>query len=144
MSFVQIILSDHNCECQAESIFASLRYNGLIPFIAVKLLFFEDIGLHHSTDDKTLWQLCQGQNYLLLTGNRTASDGVKSLEYVIYNLVQPSSLPVITIGNLDRINAEPHYCWSCAEDLVEIVLNLDSVRGTPRLYIPYRAIPQQR
>ncbi len=141
---MQIILSDHNCEGQAETIFASLRHNGFVPFIPMQLLVFEDIGLHHSTDDRTLWQLCQEQNYLLLTGNRTASDGDKSLEYVIHDLVRPNSLPVITIGNLDRINADQTYCWYCAEDLVEIVLNLDAMRGVRRLYIPYRAVPQNR
>ena len=141
---MQVILSDHNCEGQAESIFASLRHNGFIPFIPMQLLIFEDIGLHHSTDDKTLWQLCQEQGYLLLTGNRTASDGNKSLEYIILKLVQPNSLPVITIGNLDRVNVDPAYCWQCAEDLVEIVLNLDAVRGAPRLYIPNRVVPQNR
>lgn len=141
---MQAILSDHNCEGQAEIIFAALRHHGFIPFIPMQLLIFEDIGLHHSTDDRTLWQLCQERSYLLLTGNRTASDGYKSLEYVIHNLLQPNSLPVITIGNLDRINADPTYCWNCAEDLVEIVLNLDAMRGVPRLYIPYRALHQQR
>lgn len=141
---MQVVLSDHNCEGQAETIFAALRHYGFVPLVPMQLLIFEDIGLHHSTDDRTLWQLCQEQSYLLLTGNRTASDGDKSLEYIIYDLVRPTSLPVITIGNLGRINVDPTYCWRCAEDLVEIVLNLDAVRGAPRLYIPYRALHQER
>lgn len=137
---MQTILSDHNCEGQAEAIFAALRYRGLFPLIPMKLIFFGDIGLHISTNDKNVWQLCQNQQYLLLTGNRSAADGVKSLEYNINHFVKPDSLPVITIGNLGRVKADPTYCWRCAENLAEIVLDLDSVRGVPRLYIPRRAV----
>lgn len=137
---MQRVLSDHNCEGQAEAIFTTLRHHGFIPLVPMVLVQLRDVGLDLNADDKTVWQFCQNNGDLLLTGNRTASDGARSLEYTIRHYLKEDSLPVITIGNLDRVMTDPTYCWRCAENLVEIVLDLDSVRGTPRLYIPGRAV----
>lgn len=137
---MQIILSDHNCEGQANAIFQLLRHRGFLPTFPMELTFFPQVGLHPSSRDKEVWQFCQDHGYLLLTGNRTASEGARSLEYVINAFVKEDSLPVITIGNLGRIMADPIYCWRCAENLAEIVLDLDALRGTPRLYIPGHAV----
>ncbi len=137
---MQIVLSDHNCEGQAEAIFDVLRYQGYASLLSIKLLFLPDVGLTVRADDEVIWRLCQEKGYLLLTGNRTASDGAKSLEFTIRRLLRPDSLPVITVGNLRRINTDLAYCKLCAEQLAEIVLDLDKVRGTPRLYIPVHAV----
>ena len=141
---MQQILSDHNCEGQAEAIFTALRHHGFLPLFAIELLLFRDIGLSISANDLAVWQLCQDKGYLLLTGNRSADDGLKSLEFNINQFVQADSLPVVTIGNLRRVMTDPDYCWRCAESLVEIVDDLENVRGVTRLYIPNRAIHQQR
>jgi len=137
---MQRILSDHNCEGQAEAIFDALRHRGFFPLLPMTLVQFRDVGLDITTTDREVWQFCQENGYLLLTGNRTASDKAKSLEYTIRHYLKEDSLPVITIGNLGRVKADAAYCWRCAETLVEIVLDLDAVRGVPRLYIPGHAV----
>lgn len=134
---MQVILSDHNCEGQAEAIFNVLRYDatwlGLVP---MKLCWFHEIGLSIKAKDEAVWRLCQEQHYLLLTGNRTTKDGERSLEIAVQRLVMPDSLPVLTIGNLKRVTSDPRYCQACAERLVEIVDELHKYRGIPRLYLP--------
>jgi hypothetical protein len=135
-----VILSDHNCVGQAKAIFDVLRYQGYAALLSLELLFFRDVGLDLSAEDAIVWQLCQKQGYLLLTGNRTASDGFRSLEYTIRRLLTEDSLPVITIGNLRRVNADVEYCRRCAEQLADIIFDLDAVRGVPRLYIPGHAV----
>ena len=137
---MQIILSDHNCEGHANTIFEALKIHGFFPTFAMKLITFEQAGLHPKASDREVWNFCQERGYLLLTGNRTADDGTKSLEHVIHAFVKADSLPVITIGNLRRVMADPDYCFQCAENLAEIVLDLDELRGTTRLYIPVRAV----
>lgn len=137
---MQIVMSDHNCEGQADAIFQSLRHHGLLPLLPIQLLLFGEVDLHPKTGDRQVWQFCQDNGYLLLTGNRTADDGARSLDYVIRTLLKEDSLPVITIGNLNRVMVDPTYCWRCAENLAEIILDLDRVRGTPRLYIPGHAV----
>lgn len=137
---MQIILSDHNCEGQAEAIFDVLRYQGYTELLSIDLLFFPDVGLDVSADDEIVWRLCQEKGYLLITGNRTASDGARSLEFTIRRLLREDSLPVITIANLRRINSDLAYCQFCAEKLADIIFDLDRVRGVPRVYIPGHAI----
>ncbi|MCE7986204.1 MAG: ACP S-malonyltransferase [Caldilinea sp. CFX5] len=133
---MQQILSDHNCEGQAELLFQTLRYTGYLSFMAMELLNFADIGLPHSTDDEVVWQLCQERGYLLLTGNRTGTDQDEALEFVIRRYVTPNTLPVITISNLKRIKPNPLYRKRCAESLAEMVFDLARYRGVTRLFIP--------
>lgn len=99
---MQIVLSDHNCEGQAKAIFDILHYDDTwIELSPMKLIWFRDIDLPITASDETVWRFCQQHEYLLLTGNRTNHDKAKSLEFTIRTLLTPSSLPVVTIGNLN-------------------------------------------
>lgn len=134
---MQIILSDHNCEGQAQTIFEFLRYQGeWLQLVAMDLKLFRDVGLRNTADDRIVWRFCQEQGYILLTGNRSTKDGEKSLEHQIRHLATPDCLPVLTIGNLKRVQADQIYCRRCAERLVDIVADLHRFRGTLRLFVP--------
>lgn len=134
---MQTILSDHNCEGHAEAIFNILRYDGLwLELVPMELIWFHQADLSDQANDEIVWRLCQERGYLLLTGNRTTKDGNKSLEMSVRRLVTPDSLPVLTIGNLQRVLADPAYCRACAERLAEIVDELHKYRGVTRLFIP--------
>lgn len=102
----------------------------------MQLQWFRDIKLSTKTKDEEVWQRCQDRGYILLTGNRTANDKNESLEIAIRCLVTSDSLPVLTIGNLQRVLADPTYCRACAERLAEIVDELHRYRGVTRLYLP--------
>ncbi|MEM7538296.1 MAG: ACP S-malonyltransferase [Chloroflexota bacterium] len=133
---MQVILSDHNCEGQSKAIFNVLRYDRTwLDLVPMQLLWFSHVGLSGETPDEEVWQFCQDRGYLLLTGNRTTTDGEASLEMSIQRLFQDDSLPVLTIGNLKRINSNPAYCRACAIRLAEIVDDLDNYRGTMRVYL---------
>ena len=133
---MQIILSDHNCEGHAQQIIFALNRIGLATIVPVQLVIFSDVGLSYSADDEVVWRLCQKENYLLLTGNRRTVDGEDSLELTIRRLYTPNISPVVTIGDLQRVLRDRNYCERCAERLAEIVLDLDSLRGVIRLYLP--------
>lgn len=62
--------------------------------------------------------------------------GDNSLEQVMREEIEPSSLPVITIGDSDRLLNDPRYRERCTVRLVEIVLDIDNYRGVSRLFIP--------
>ena len=72
---------------------------------------------------------------MLLTGNRTKKDGEASLEAVIQDFVESTSLPVLTIGNMDRVLKDPIYCKRCAEELILAVFDLEKYLGITRLYL---------
>jgi hypothetical protein len=71
---------------------------------------------------------------LLLTANRNAK-GDNSLEQTIREESTSTSLPVITIGSLDRL-VEREYREQCSTRLVDIMLYLDNYLGVGRLFIP--------
>jgi len=47
-----------------------------------------------------------------------------------------TSLPFVTIGNIDRLLAEPDYRERCVNRLVDIVVDIEDYRGTRRIFIP--------
>jgi hypothetical protein len=61
--------------------------------------------------------------------------GRDSLELTLREENTPDSLPVITIGNTDRLD-EKAYRAQCVSRLVDIALSLNSYLGTGRLFIP--------
>ncbi|HEY7782345.1 MAG TPA: hypothetical protein VIC85_19290 [Ktedonobacterales bacterium] len=71
---------------------------------------------------------------LLLTVNRRMA-GLDSLEQTIREEGTLDSLPVLTVGDVESLNASD-YQARCAERIVEIVAYLDSFLGAGRLYIP--------
>jgi hypothetical protein len=71
---------------------------------------------------------------ILLTANRNRS-GQDSLEQVLREENSLDSLPVVTIGNVDRLD-EPDYRNRCVDRILEIVLDIENVMGVGRLYIP--------
>jgi hypothetical protein len=71
---------------------------------------------------------------VLLTDNWSMK-GQDSLERTIREEGAPTSLPVISIGRLDRLD-EREYRERCAARLVEVILDLEYYRGVGRVFIP--------
>ncbi len=132
---MQIILSDENCGGHAEAIFYVLQRLGYVDLLRLELRTWAQAGLAQGADDETVWRFCQEHGFILLTGNRTTKDGNLALETVIQHLVMPTSLPVLTIGDIGRVLNDRKYCKRCAERLAEIVFDLEAYIGTPRLYL---------
>ena len=75
--------------------------------------------------DRILWQLAQENQMILLSANRNMK-GEDSLEQVLREDNTPNSLPVVTIGNLDRFSREPGDRSRCADRIIEILLDLEN------------------
>lgn len=129
------VLSDYNCEGQARAIVAALSRQPYADLVPVQLLAFRDVGLPSDASDEAVWRFCQDHDYLLLSGNRSGKGGERSLETVVRRLTGPTTLPVLTIGDLDRVLTDGTYCLRCAERLADILFTLDTYRGVPRLYL---------
>ncbi|PKO22711.1 MAG: ACP S-malonyltransferase [Chloroflexi bacterium HGW-Chloroflexi-1] len=133
---MQIVLSDHNCEGQARALFRAFDTGGYLKLIPMELRLFVDVGLSASAEDAAVWQYCQDNGCVLLTGNRKTSDGERSLESTIRRLRTSESLPVLIISNLRRVLTDPAYCQDCALRLAEVILDIETYRGVHRLYLP--------
>lgn len=72
---------------------------------------------------------------ILITANRSMK-GKDSLEQVMREENTPTSLPVVTIGNIDRLLADPDYRNLCVNRLVDLVVDLEDYQGARRIFIP--------
>jgi hypothetical protein len=128
------VLVDHNMEGQAILLWGALAAEGWLDLVPLRLMTFGEVGLPFDSDDRTVWRFVQAQRMLLLTDNRSMK-GPDSLEQTIREERTSTTLPVITIGSLDRLD-EQAYRERCATRLVEIALDLDAYAGVTRLFIP--------
>jgi hypothetical protein len=131
------ILVDYNIEGQARLLWSTIQANGLLDYAPIQFMHFADVNLPANSNDRVVWRFAQERGMLLLTGNRNMK-GANSLEATLREELTADSLPVLTISDVDRL-AERAYRERCAYQLFDIVLSLDTLRGTPRLYIPTSA-----
>ncbi len=127
-------LSDHDIEGYAQLLWGTLASAGWLELINLELVTFRDIDLPINSNDREVWRFAQASGFILITNNRNMKDET-SLEYTIREENQPDSLPVLTIGNVDRLT-DLGYREQCADVLVEISLNLENHLGRGRIYIP--------
>lgn len=111
--------------------FNTAGWSELFP---VRLLTFEEAGLPPDTNDRALWRFVQRNHMLLLTDNRNMK-GKDSLEQTVREETTPASLPVLTVGNAERMT-ERKYREKCANRLAEIIYDIERYRGVSRLFIP--------
>jgi hypothetical protein len=103
--------------------------------LAVSVESFASLGLPENLPDAALWQLCQTQQIILITGNRNKV-GPDALEAVIERHNTPTSLPVLTIGAPPRVLSSRAYAEGVATRLLEVLLDVEQYRGAGRLYLP--------
>jgi hypothetical protein len=130
-----IFLIDHNLRGHALVFFGAIASEGWLDVFPIRFVTFTEIDLPIDSDDRLVWRLAQKNQMILLTANRSMK-GKDSLEQVMREENILTSLPVITIGNADRLLNDFEYRGRCVESLIEIVLDIDSYRGARRIFIP--------
>jgi predicted nuclease of predicted toxin-antitoxin system len=115
------VLVDHNLRGQSVVLAGSLAASGWLDLISIRFVLFEEVGLAINSDDRTVWCCAQSNEMILLTANRSMK-GKDSLEQVMREENTPTSLPVVTIGNINR--------------LVDIIVEIEDYRGARRIFIP--------
>lgn len=129
-----IVLVDYNLTGYVVLFQGTLAAEGWLDLLSIRFLTLQEAGLAADTSDRTLWRFVQSNQMLLLTANRNAK-GKDSLEQTIREESTSTSLPVITIGNLDRL-IEREYREQCSARLADIVLSIENYLGVSRLFIP--------
>lgn len=129
------ILVDHNLRGHSIVLAGSLAASGWLDLISIRFVLFEEIGLEFDDDDRVVWHCAQANDMILLTANRSMK-GEDSLEQVMREENTPTSLPVLTIANIDRLLTEPEYRNRCVNRLIDIVVDIEDYRGARRIFIP--------
>ena len=132
------ILADVNIQGQASILLLVLQAEPWREFweaLGVSILTFADLSLPTNASDAEIWQACQDQQLILLTGNRN-KDGPDSLEATIRARNAADSLPVLTIADPEAVRHSRAYAEQVVERLLTYLEDIDNCRGTGRLYIP--------
>lgn len=103
--------------------------------LGLALFHFDDVGLTPTSSDLEIWQRCQAEQLVLITNNRN-EDSPDSLEATIRLHNRSDCLPVFTIGNLDNFRLSRPYADRVLKRLYEYLLDIDSLRGIGRLFLP--------
>jgi hypothetical protein len=130
-----IFLIDHNLERHAVILLGNLASQGWLEVIPIRFASFQEVELDIDSNDRMVWRVAQANQMILLTANRKMK-GKDALEKVLREENKPDSLPVITIGNADRVLDERAYRDQCLDRLLEIVIDVENYRGVGRLFIP--------
>ena len=107
---------------------------GWLELVPLRLLRFAEVELANTSTDREVWRFAQANQMYLLTDNRNM-EGSDSLEQTIRDENMETSLPVLTIGRVDRMT-EQSYRDACAIRLLDIVLYPEDYVGAGRLFIP--------
>ncbi|MEL6383406.1 MAG: ACP S-malonyltransferase [Cyanobacteria bacterium J06626_18] len=129
-----IVLVDYNLTGYIVLLRGTLVADGWLDLLSIRFVTLQEVGLATDSNDRIIWQFAQANQMLLLTANRNAK-GKDSLEQTIREEGNSASLPVITIGNLDRM-VERDYRERCGVRLADIMLFIENYRGVSRLFIP--------
>lgn len=129
-----IVLVDHNLKGYVVLLQGTLVAEGWLNLVSIRFLILEEVGLAVDSSDRIIWRFAQSNQMLLLTANLNAK-GEDSLEQTVREEGSTTSLPVVTIGNLDRL-IERDYREQCLVRLAEIVLDIENYLGVSRLFIP--------
>ena len=115
-------LIDYNLTGDAILFWGTLSASGWLELLPIQFFTFQEVGLPSNSSDRTVWQFAQTHQMILITANRNMK-GSDSLEQTIRNENTPTSLPILTVGNPDRLD-EGIYRERCAIRLIEIILDL--------------------
>lgn len=132
------LLADEHCEAHLLALIQICRspqWRDVWDTIDAAIHTFESLGISRAIADDELWTLCQRNGHLLVTANRN-QDSPKSLEATIRARGTAASLPVLTFADHGRILKDSAYAERAAIRLMEILLDLESLRGTGRLFLP--------
>ena len=96
---------------------------------------FADLSLTADASDAAVWHACQRGNVVLITGNRN-KDGADSLEATLQTHNTATSLPVLTIADPNELIHSQEYASRVVDRLLRYLMDIDSVRGAGRLWLP--------
>ncbi|MEM8502795.1 MAG: ACP S-malonyltransferase [Cyanobacteria bacterium P01_D01_bin.1] len=130
-----IFLADHNLEGHALLLSGHIASLGWLDLLPVRFVTFEEVGLAAASNDRVVWKFAQTNQMVLLTANRSMK-GENSLEQVMREENMPTSLPIVTIGDANRVLTDSDYRNRCIGRLIEIVFDIDDYRGAMRLFVP--------
>jgi len=76
-----------------------------------------------TVDDRTLWQRCQRDGWVLFTDNRN-DDGETSLQATLTDLWTPGNLPVLTLADKKNFDRSAEYRERVAAEIGDVLFGI--------------------
>ena len=98
---------------------------------------FADLQLPHNLDDRTLWNRCQRDGWVLFTDNRN-DESENSLQATLADSWRMGCLPVLTLADKGKFERSAAYAKRVAIDVAELLFGIahEEYRDQPRIYVP--------
>jgi hypothetical protein len=95
------------------------------------------VRLSNDIDDRSLWNFCQDERWVLFTENRNLR-GPDSLGATLEDSWRDGHLPVLTLSNKSRFEENPEYIDRVARDIAELLFGIQQGEycDQPRIYVP--------
>jgi hypothetical protein len=114
-----------------------LDLEDLLGEIGLAFRTFPELGLLGDLDDRSLWDFCQRDGWVLFTENRN-DDGPDSLQATLADSWRTGHLPVLTLASKGRFEREPAYAERVAASVADLLFGIAEghFRDQPRIYVP--------
>jgi hypothetical protein len=115
----------------------SLGLWAVIAELGLRFVTFNDLVIPPDIEDRTLWNLCQVQGWVLFTENRN-NDGPDSLQQTLFDSWREGLLPVFTLANKSRFDHDRDYAARVATDIANLLFDIATgqYRDQPRIWVP--------
>lgn len=109
----------------------------ILSQLGLQLATFPDLNLDRRLDDRTLWNFCQKNGWVLFTENRN-NTCVDSLNSTMSDSWKTGELPVLTLANKGRFQHYPVCANQVAADLADLLFGICDAEFTDqaRIYLP--------
>ncbi len=139
---LQGLLADVNVQGHLSHLARRLDSLGLLAILeslGLRLATFADLPIAPDLDDRSLWNRCQSGGWVLFTENRN-QDGTDSLQSTLADSWRAGHLPILTLANKRKFEADRRYADRVATDVAEILFGI--VQGEfldqSRIFVPRR------
>src|SRR4051794_20712313 len=117
------LLADVNVQghlAYLERLIENLGLLDMLTGLGLTLVTFPVVELDRHADDRTLWNFCQANDWVLFTENRNNEDE-NSLQATLQDSWRQGHLPVITLANKGRFENSGDYAAKVAEDVADVL-----------------------
>ena len=138
---MQGLLADVNVEGHLQYLRRLLESRDLWTILAefnLHLVTFGDLQFPRDLDDRTLWNRCQQDGWVLFTENRN-DDGPDSLVATLSDSWRTGDLPVLTLSNKAKFEHDRGYAERVAETVADLLFGIaaeEQYRDQSRIFVP--------
>lgn len=110
---------------------------GVLAELHLDFATFTDLQLPRDLDDRSLWNRCQQEGWVLFTENRNNEDD-NSLQATLTDSWRIGCLPILTLANKGTFEHSASYAKRVAIDVAELLFGIahEEYRDQPRIFVP--------